>query len=136
MPSSAKQAETTAYDAMRANPFARVHGRPTRADYDRLKSDAGALASEVEDITYEWSKSATDDYGLLADIIGTDEYYVLTDIDTYAIPNEPPSYDPAITDATLTIFFGSMLRTYVPASTIIATSTASRFFLLIFSPSR
>jgi hypothetical protein len=102
MPSSAKQAETTAYDAMRANPFARVHGRPTRADYDRLKSDAGALASEVEDITYEWSKSATDDYGLLADIIGTDEYYVLTDIDTYAIPNEPPSYDPAITDATLT----------------------------------
>lgn len=102
MPSSAKQAETTAYDAMRANPFARVHGRPTRADYDRLKSDAGALASEVEDITYEWSKSATDDYGLLADIIGTDEYYVLTDIDTYAIPNEPPSYDPTITDATLT----------------------------------
>ena len=76
---------------MRANPFARVHGRPTRADYDRLKSDAGALASEVEDITYEWSKSATDDYGLLDDIIGTDEYYVLTDIDTYAIPNEPPS---------------------------------------------
>jgi hypothetical protein len=102
MPSSAKQAETTAFDAVRATPFTRIHGRPTRANYDLLKSEAGALASEVEDMTYAWSKNATDNYGLLADIIGADEYDDLTNIDTYVVPNEPPAYDPTITNATLT----------------------------------
>ena len=72
MPSTAKQAETTAYESVRANPLTRVHGRPTRTDYDTLKTDACALASEVEDITYAWSKSATDNYGLLGDILGVD----------------------------------------------------------------
>ena len=102
MPSSAKQAETTAFDAVRATPFTKIHGRPTRANYDLLKSEAGALASEVEDMTYTWSKNATDNYGLLADIIGADEYDDLTNIDTYVVPNEPPAYDPTITNATPT----------------------------------
>jgi hypothetical protein len=35
-------------------------------------------------------------YGLLADILGFDNYYA------YAIPNEPVSYNPTITNATLT----------------------------------
>ena len=47
MPSTAKQAETTAYESVRANPLTRVHGRPTRTDYDTLKTDACALASET-----------------------------------------------------------------------------------------
>ena len=102
MPSTAKQAETTAYENVRSNPFTRVHGRPTRSDYEILKSEASALASEVEDITYSWSKNATDKYGLLGDILGADEYNELTAIDTYAVPNEPASYDPTITNATLT----------------------------------
>ncbi len=72
MPSTAKQAETTAYESVRANPLTRVHGQPTRTNYDTLKTDACALASEVEDITYAWSKSATDNYGLLGDILGVD----------------------------------------------------------------
>jgi len=80
----------------------RVHGRPTRSDYEILKSKASALASKVEDITYSWSKNATDDYGLLGDIFGADENNKLTAIDTYAIPNEPALYDPTITNATLT----------------------------------
>jgi hypothetical protein len=52
MPSAAKQAEMTAMEAVRANPFTRVHGRPTRSDYKILKLEADALASKVKDITY------------------------------------------------------------------------------------
>jgi hypothetical protein len=102
MPSTAKQAETTAYENVRSNPLTRVHGRPTRSDYEILKSEASALEGEVEDITYLWSKNPTDDYGLLGDILGADEYDELTAIDTYAVSNKPASYDPTITNATLT----------------------------------
>jgi hypothetical protein len=102
MPSTAKQAETTAHDAVRATPFTRVHGRPKRKDYEILKEEASALASEVEDITYAWSRDAAEEYGLLADILGEDEYEELTGIDTYVIPAEPASYDPAVTNATPT----------------------------------
>jgi hypothetical protein len=102
MPSTAKQAETTAFEAVQATPFTRVHGRPTRKDYELLKEEASALASEVKDITYVWSKNATDGFGLLANIIGTDEYDELTSIATYVIPTEPPSYNPTITNAMLT----------------------------------
>jgi hypothetical protein len=102
MPSTAKQDKTTALESVRASPFTRVHSRPTRRNYETLKEEASTLASEVEDITYAWSKNATDDYGLLADILGTNEYDELTNIDSYAIPLEPASYDPTITNATLT----------------------------------
>ncbi len=102
MPSTAKQAETTAFEAVQATPFTRVHGRPTCKDYKLLKEEASALASEVEDITYAWSKNATDNFGLLADIIDTDEYDELTSIATYIIPTEPPLYNPTITNARLT----------------------------------
>ncbi len=85
-----------------ASPFTRVHGRPTRRNYKPLKEEASALASEVEDITYAWSKNTTDDYGLLANILGTDEYNKLTNIDSYAIPLKPASYNLTITNATLT----------------------------------
>jgi hypothetical protein len=102
MPSTAKQAETTAHDAVRATPFTRVHGRPKRKDYETLKEEASALASEVEDIKYAWSRDAAEEYGLLADILGEDEYEELTGIDTYTIPAEPASYDPTVTAATPT----------------------------------
>ena len=102
MPSTAKQAETTAHEAVRATPFTRVHGRPKRKDYETLKDEASALASKVKDITYAWSRDAAKEYGLLADILGFDEYDELTGIDTYTIPAEPASYDPAITNATPT----------------------------------
>ncbi len=98
----AKQEETTAYKNARSNPFTRVHGRPTQSNYEILKSEAGALASEVEDITYAWSKNNTDNYGLLGDILGEDECNELTGIGTYTIPTKPISYDPTITNATFT----------------------------------
>ena len=89
MPSTAKQVETTAHEAVCTTPFTRVHGRPKRKGYETLKDKASALASEVEDITYAWSLDATEEYGLLADILGFDEYDKLTGIDTYTIPTEP-----------------------------------------------
>jgi hypothetical protein len=79
-----------------------VHGRPTRRDYEVLKEEACASASEVDYITYAWSKNITDNYGLLADILGVNKYNNLTGIATYAIPHEPASYDPNVTDATPT----------------------------------
>jgi hypothetical protein len=41
-----------------------------------------------------------DNYGLLADILGVNQYDDLTNISTYAITHEPASYDPNITDTT------------------------------------
>jgi hypothetical protein len=102
MPSTAKQAKTAAFKSISATPFTRVHRRPTQGDYKILNKEACGLASKVEDITYPWSKNATDNYGLLANILGVDEYNNLTNIATYAVPHEPASYDPNITNATPT----------------------------------
>jgi hypothetical protein len=77
-----------------------VHGRPTRRNYKTLKEEASALASKVEDITYAWSKNAMDDYGLLANILGANEYNKLTNINSYAISLKPALYDPTITTNT------------------------------------
>ncbi len=102
MPSTTKQVETTTYDAVQSTPITRVCGRPTQSNYKTLKSDASALGSKREDITYAWSKSVTDNYGLLDSIISVDEYYELTGISTYAIPAEPALYNPSINNATPT----------------------------------
>ncbi len=80
MPSTAKQAETNAFESVRATPFTRVHGRPTRSDYEVLKEEACTPASEVDDITYAWIKNVTDNYIrtiVLANILGVDEYHKL-----------------------------------------------------------
>jgi hypothetical protein len=100
MPFTAKQAKTNAFESVRATPFTRVQGRPTRRDYEVLKEEACALASEVDNITYAWSKNLMDNYRLIADILGVKKYDDLTGI--YTIPHEPASYDPNITDATPT----------------------------------
>jgi hypothetical protein len=57
------------------------------------------LTSEVEDIIYAWSESATDNYQLLGNILGVSKYCKLTGISTYAIPKEPASYDPSTNNA-------------------------------------
>ena len=102
MLSTAKQAKATAHETARSNPFTRIHGRPTRQDFDTLKEEASFLEWEVEDITYSWSRNTTGEYGLLADIIGADEYNHLTVINTYTVPNEPAAYNRTITNATAT----------------------------------
>ena len=102
MLSTAKQAKVTAYKSVRSHPFTRIHGRPTRSNFNTLKEEASMLACEVEDINYPWSKSASGKYGLLADIIGGAEYDHLTGISTYAKPIEPAAYNATINSATAT----------------------------------
>jgi hypothetical protein len=104
MPSTARSVETPAYDNIRAIPFTRIHGRPTQSNYEILKHKAATLASEVEDITYAWSRDAAtgDEYGLLAKILGFDEYDHQTGIDTYQDETKPDTYNPAITVVTPT----------------------------------
>jgi hypothetical protein len=81
MPSTNKTIETEAYEAVQAAPFTKIHSRPSRNDYEILKKEASDLASELEDITYNWSRLATgEEYGLLVEIIGEDEYQHLTNL--------------------------------------------------------
>ena len=102
MPSTAKQAKETTYKSVQSHPFTRIHSRPTRNDFNILTEEASMLACKVEDINYPWSKNATGEYSLLADIIGGAEYDHLIDISTYAEPTEPAAYDTTITNATAT----------------------------------
>ena len=99
MLSTAKQENSTAHEIVRRNPFTRVHGRPTRTDYDTLKEEMSALACEVEDNIYPLSKNATGEYGLLADITGDAEYTHLTGITTYQVPTKLEAYNASITNA-------------------------------------
>jgi hypothetical protein len=72
MPSTARAAETTAFENVWSIPFTWIHGRPSRSDYEIFKQEAATIASKVEDITYDWSLDAGtgDEYGLLAEILG------------------------------------------------------------------
>ncbi len=87
---------------VRSTSFTKVHGRPTRSNYKNLKKEAFDLASKLDDITYDWSRSPTGkDYGLLAKIIGKDEYQHLTGL-TWVQETKPALYDPNINDTTAT----------------------------------
>ncbi len=87
---------------VRSSSFTKIHSRPTQSDYKNPKKEASDLASELDDITYDWSRSPTgDEYGLLAKIIGKDEYYHLTNL-TWTQEVKPVTYDPAINDTTAT----------------------------------
>ncbi len=80
--SSAKAAETTFYDAVRATPFTRIHGCPMRQDYELLKKEASDLASKVDNLTSAWNRDQAtgEEYGLLAEITGDVEYTHLTNL--------------------------------------------------------
>ncbi len=110
-PSSAKAAETMSYDAVRVTPFTRIHGRPTRHDYESLKKEASDLASKVDNITFAWScdQATGEEYGLLAEIIGDVEYTHLTNLN-WAQEMEPAKFDSAITAATDTEEVGGRMR--------------------------
>jgi hypothetical protein len=53
MPSATKSIEAETYKMARATPFTKIHGRHSRNNYKILKKEASALASELEDITYD-----------------------------------------------------------------------------------
>jgi hypothetical protein len=88
--------------SVRLSPFTKIHGCPPRHNYEILKNKASDLASELDDITYDCSRSNTgEEYRILAEIIGKDEYNHLTYL-TWVQEIEPSNYDPAITDAIAT----------------------------------
>ena len=104
MPSTARAAETTAFENARSTLLTRIHGRPSRSDYEILKQEAATIASKVEDITYGWSRDAGtgNEYGLLAEILGDNEYGHQTGIITYVKEAESDTYDGSIDDTTPT----------------------------------
>ena len=104
MPSTGRAAETKAFENVRSTPFTRIHGCPYWSDYKILKQEATTIASKVEDITYNWSRDAGtgDEYGLLAEILGVDEFYHQTGISTYVKETEPGTYDSTINNTTPT----------------------------------
>jgi hypothetical protein len=104
MPSTARAAKTTAFENIRAVPFMRIHGRPTRSDYKILKHEDATLVSKVDNVIYalSWDAVTGDEYGLLAKILGLDKYDHQTGIDTYVDETKPNTYDPAITVITPT----------------------------------
>jgi len=50
-----KTLKNTTYDTVQFLSFTKIHGRPSRSDYKNLKKEASDLASELDDITYDWS---------------------------------------------------------------------------------
>ena len=101
--SSAKTAEASSYHTVRAVPFTRIHGRPTRHDYENLKKEASDLARKVGNLTFNCCRDPAmgEEYGLLAEIIRDVEYTHLTNL-MWQQEVEPASYNPAITAATTT----------------------------------
>jgi hypothetical protein len=98
MPSTTKTLEQRTYDTVRSSSFTKIHGCPTRSNYKNLKKEALDCAIKLDDIMYTWSQSPNgEEYGLLAKIIGKDEYYHLTNL-TWTQEVEPATYDPAIND--------------------------------------
>ena len=98
MPSSStKLTEQTSYNTVRSVPFTQIHGRPTRQDYKLLKKVASNLASEVNNLTFAWSRDPAtgEENGLLAEIIGNVEYIHLTN-QMWTLAVEPASYDPGM----------------------------------------
>ncbi len=104
MPSSSpKTAETTSYEMVRTTSFTRIHDCPTRHDYKTFKKEASNLASNVDNLTFEWSQDPAngEEFGLLAEIIGKVEYTHLTNL-VWIQEMELPRYNPAITNTTPT----------------------------------
>ena len=94
--------ENTTSDTVRTSSFTKIHGRPTQSDYENRKKEAADLASELDDITYAWSRCPIgQEFGLLAEIIGEDKYLYLTGL-TWFQESKPATYDPNIDDTTAT----------------------------------
>jgi hypothetical protein len=92
MPLNIKQTEKTAYNKIHATPFTRINGRSTRSNYELLKRKCSKQASEIEDAGFPWCTDNTTgkEYGLLANIMGQDEYKDLTAIDIGNVPEQQP----------------------------------------------
>ena len=68
---SREQTRRTEYDRIREKPFTRIHGKPSRTDYDLLVEETKKTAVTVQIPAYD---SWADKYRLLAEVIGPTEY--------------------------------------------------------------
>ena len=85
------QAKKAEYDRIRAKPFTRIHGRPTRNGVDRLASEAGDAVLETQIPGFDWAG----EHGLLAEVVG-DALYTDKTGKTYILPTEPQVFDSRI----------------------------------------
>jgi hypothetical protein len=53
MLSTTKSIKAETHEVVRATPFTKIHGHPSRNNYETIKKEASNLASELEDITYD-----------------------------------------------------------------------------------
>ena len=83
-----------AYKAVIAVPYTRIHGKPTRDDYHKLRDEAIVTAAAVENPFEE-----AHDTGVIGDIVEDIEFFAATGQNVpYVEPAEMEMYDPEITD--------------------------------------
>ena len=81
MSHSNQDVEEREFNCVRAIPFERINGCPTWQKYLKLKQHASKIAVGSE-VDYDWTLcGAGHKYGLLADILGGEEYEDITGID-------------------------------------------------------
>ena len=74
MSHSNQDAEEQEFNRVRAMPFDRINGCPTWQKYLKLKQHASKIAVGAE-VDYDWTLcGAGHKYGLLADMLGGEEY--------------------------------------------------------------
>ena len=87
------QARKAEYDRARATPITRIHGRPSRPDYDCMVRELSNYAVAVQLPAYNWSTDAAtgNSYGALPLVIGPAAYLNKTGL-VYTTPGQPPAF--------------------------------------------
>ena len=88
---SRASSEQSAYDLIRAAPFTKIHGRPTRRNRDDLEEEVRVALCSAKVPGFAWSG----DYGLLGELMEPAEYTTLTG-ETFVQVTEPAAFDPSI----------------------------------------
>ena len=91
------QARKAEYDRARSTPITRIHGRPSRADYDRMIRELSDYAITVNLPAYTWSTDAAtgNSYGALPLVIGANAYLNKTGL-VFTMPGQPPAFSTRI----------------------------------------
>ena len=76
--------EDSTYKWIRAQPFTRIHGKPTWDRVERLHEEAADVAMDC-DVSYTW----LNEHVLLAEILGPVKYLAGTTL-VYVEPTKPP----------------------------------------------
>ena len=95
------QARKAEYDRERATPIIRIHGRPSRPDYDRMVRDLGEYVITVQLPAHDWSTEAAtgSSYDALPLVIEPAAYLNKAGL-IYTTPGQPPAFSTRITGTT------------------------------------